>query len=283
MARARALRVPGREVLLSSLLAQLVLAGCAGPSRLVRPPGSPELSRLAAASAPRTVADDEAAASEEGAGGAEKETEPDGDEQDEAEDLADPGFLRRYFPLTLNDELAAAVDEIAVTTYLINIVPFGALWGPLVFLDDDGRPDVGQDIILSWLIPGLSSVGAVVLLGGAGGVLLAFSGVLSGLTGCPLCVCGALPCFLAGLGLGIPLSLFGFYYVTPTATLNAWDRAYRFPQASDDKKKKSKKKKSKKKPQQGESSQEADPEAAPSADGDASGAAERDPAELYGY
>jgi hypothetical protein len=71
-------------------------------------------------------------------------------------------------------------------TYVLNILPFGGLWGPLVLLPKD-HPGVESDQMISYLVPAISG--------------WVFS----------TCI------------IGLPVA----YYIAPTASLNAWDRAYK--------------------------------------------------------
>lgn len=175
----------------------------------------------------------------------------DGDEEtiEEEEDPSDPGLFRRYYPLWLNDELTPEVDDVLLGSYLLNLLPFGGLWGPLVLLEDD-HPDMSSDVILSYLVPAITScLFAGVLWGGGLGVSLGFSVVVGALATvfppCGALACIAFPCGIGGMCVGVPIYLGGLLYVTPTAVVNAWDRAYKYPEAADGprKKRKSKKKK----------------------------------------
>ena len=108
--------------------------------------------------------------------------------------ICEPDTFTKMFPFSLNDDLAAPVDDIVTSTFFFNILPFGGLWGPLVTLPD-GHPSMNQgDVVVSYLVPYL--VGHALIW------TLSYFGV--GLIGCvPLC------------------------YNAPVAALNGWDRAYK--------------------------------------------------------
>lgn len=137
------------------------------------------------------------------------------------EDICDPDFISQFSPFVLNDDLAPEVDDIVLGTYLLNLIPLGGLWGPLVLLDDD-HPKMDSDIILSYLVPGcFVPIGAYTV-----GSLFSFL---------------IIPLLLWPAGWVYQL------YVGPTAALNAWDRAYKCGSAKSRKKKKKKRGGSKKK------------------------------------
>jgi len=216
-----------RGAILAWLLLALALAGCVTTRSGALSDDARRADGMAQTFSPSLVAD-AADADAEG-----EEAEP------EEDDLGDPGFFRRYFPFTLNDGMAEPVDDIAVTTYLINLLPFGALWGPLVLLDDDERPDLGSDILLSWLVPALGSSGVALVFYGSGIAVMLTGGLFGGVAGmvfppCAAIGCLAAPCGVAGICVGLPIAALGGLYIAPTATLNAWDRAYRFPDADED-------------------------------------------------
>ncbi len=112
------------------------------------------------------------------------------------DDLCDPDTFDKMFPFTLNDNLHPAVDDIVVTTYLLNILPFGGLWGPLVTLPD-AHPDMkAGDVLVAYIVPYLVGCGTNFVLGSWTGLFL------------------------------IP-GTFLACYTAPTAALNGWDRAYK--------------------------------------------------------
>lgn len=122
-----------------------------------------------------------------------------------------PGFFERYFPFSLNRNLTPEVDDIVLVTILFNIfLPFGALWGPLVLLDDPPRLD--SDIALAYVVPGLLVTTALSLI---------------------LC----------------PAFCITYYWNTPVAVLNAWDRAYKTSYEEPRPRRKKRKKQRKKEPE----------------------------------
>lgn len=150
--------------------------------------------RASARAGAHTVADDGAAAEEQA---------------ESSGDMCDPEFMDHYFPFVLPDGLSEPVDEIVVLTFVLNILPFGALWAPLILLPDDA-PDINTDILLSALIPWIAGWGIAVGFGMVGAVLsIPTAGI-----------CGVVSC------LGI-VGLVPACYMAPIAVLQAWDRAYR--------------------------------------------------------
>jgi hypothetical protein len=153
------------------------------------------------------------------------------DADSEGEIVEEPGFFGTYFPWSPDAALPAPVDDAVVMIYLLNLLPFGGIWGPLVAIDKDGRPEMGGDMVVPWLVPNLTAgVGSVcvmtpLLFGGMFAGLFVGSAVM-GITGCPApCVC--VPCGMApGLLLSIPLVGLQLW-TAPTAVINAWGRAYR--------------------------------------------------------
>jgi len=143
------------------------------------------------------------------------------------DDDDEPGWFGKYFPWSVNDDLDESVDDIVVPTYLINILPIGGFWGPLLFLDD--RPDMSGDVALAYFIP--FAAGAAIwvganIVGWGSAMVCPPMGLISciGLVGCvPMC------------------------WNAPTASLNAWDHAYKHPEEAEQKKKRRKRSPSKKK------------------------------------
>lgn len=155
----------------------------------------------------------------------------DADADAEAEIVEEPGFFGTYFPFMPDDGLPAPVDRAMVAIYLLNLLPFGGLWGPLVSIDKEGRPEMGGDMVVPWLVPNLTaSVGSVCVMTPLlfGGLLAGFvlGSAVMGATGCPaVCVC--VPCGMApGLLLSLPLIALQLW-TAPTAVINAWGRAYK--------------------------------------------------------
>jgi hypothetical protein len=127
--------------------------------------------------------------------------------EDDGDDFCDPEFFDNYVAFSLNDDLAPEVDDIVTMTYILNILPFGGLWAPLVLLDKP-RPKFSGDIALSYLMMPLIT-----------GVITAFTGI------------------------GIILWCPAYFWIGPTAALNAWDRAYKCGGSDSGSAPKSKKKK----------------------------------------
>lgn len=108
--------------------------------------------------------------------------------------ICEPDGFTKMFPFSLNDDMAEPVDDIATSTFLLNLLPFGGLWGPLVTLPHD-HPSMSEgDVVVSYIVPYLTGNILVWTIG--------YFGV--GLIGC------------------IPL-----LYNAPAAALNGWDRAYK--------------------------------------------------------
>lgn len=118
-------------------------------------------------------------------------------------------FFTQYFPFAPNSELTEAVDDIVVPTFLINLIPAGGFWGPLLFLDD--RPEMTGDIALAYFVPAATSIAISIGFWGIGTVM-GFVFPPCGLIGCLGCV-----------------SIIPYCWIAPTASLNAWDWAYKHP------------------------------------------------------
>lgn len=166
-----------------------------------------------------------ALAAEEGAG--EKTEKAKGDK--EAGPGDDLGVMEKYFPFGLADGVSEQIDEIMFPVMLINLLPAGGLWGPLLFLDEENRPKFNNDILISYLVPALSGWGFAVaggcLIGGACTVLSIPFGGFGG-------ICGMVGC----------LGIIPYLWNAPIASLNAWDRAYKDPSGGDRPKTRSKSK-----------------------------------------
>lgn len=148
--------------------------------------------------------------------------------EDSDDDDSDPDFVRKFFPFSLNDNVAEPVDDISMTTYLLNIIPLGGLWGPLLLLDDD-KPKADSDILVSYLVPSGIALGICCAGNFIGSMTVFFTGI---------------PCPLGCLLAAVP-----YFWLAPTASLNGWDRAYRFGDTSGSKKSQKKSKRKKKKAQ----------------------------------
>ncbi|MFH1809951.1 MAG: hypothetical protein ABIJ09_14495 [Pseudomonadota bacterium] len=152
-----------------------------------------------------------AATADPGTGGQVVADKPEAEAEEETSeaDFCHPDVMEQYFPLSLNDGLHEAVEDIKVMTFVLNILPFGGLWGPLVTLPDD-QPEINSDILLSALIPWFAGWGIAVGFSMVGTVLAIPTGGLCGIVGC--------------LGL---VGLLPACYMAPIAVLHAWDRAYK--------------------------------------------------------
>jgi hypothetical protein len=165
------------------------------------------------------------------------------DKKSEEGDGDEMGIMEHYFPFGLNDDVVEAVDDIMVPTVLLNLIPAGGLWGPLLLLDEEGRPKFNNDILMSWLVPSLTGFGIGILggcvFGGVGAVLTFWAGGIGG-------ICGVIGC----------LGLLPAVWNAPIAALNAWDRAYKDPNAADREKAKKRSKKQKKEDSDSEAKKE---------------------------
>lgn len=150
-------------------------------------------------------------------------------EGEAGEPVDEPGFFGEYFPFFPDADLVEPVDENKVFIYLLNLLPFGGLWGPLVALPEEGRPPFGGDVIVPYLVPMFAGVGSVFCLFTPTLVVGLVAGiVLGGVVGtaippCAACsgcgVCPSLACLVLPFGLQ--------YWIAPTASINAWSRAYK--------------------------------------------------------
>jgi len=150
-------------------------------------------------------------------------------EDSAGEPVDQPGFFSEYFPFFPDKDLAKPVDDNMVIIYLLSLLPFGGLWGPLVVLPTEGRPPVGGDVIVPYLVPMFTGAGSVLCLWAPTftvGLIagLAVATVLgSAFPPCALCAgcgpCASLACLVVPIGLQ--------YWIAPTASINAWGRAYK--------------------------------------------------------
>lgn len=147
-----------------------------------------------------------------------------------AEPGDDLGIMEKYFPFSLADGVSEQIDEIMVPVMLINLLPAGGLWGPLLFLDEENRPKFNNDILMSYLVPALTGfgiyMGGFCLFGGLGCLVTTMVGIPIGW------VCGFIGC----------VGFVPWLWNAPIAALNAWDRAYKNPDAGDRPRSNSKKK-----------------------------------------
>ncbi len=106
---------------------------------------------------------------------------------------APPSGFDRFFALSLGD-VDPRVESAWIPTMLATLfLPFGALWMPLLLLDN--RPELTGDVVTSFAVPYASTY--------VGMVLTSWT-----------CV-------------GIPISWIAGSIATTNATLAAWDRAYK--------------------------------------------------------
>ena len=68
----------------------------------------------------------------------------------EGNDMCSPDTMAQMLPFVTNDNLTKEVDDIKIMTYVLNILPFGGLWGPLVTLPE-GHPEMPDDMSMSYL------------------------------------------------------------------------------------------------------------------------------------
>lgn len=68
----------------------------------------------------------------------------------EATDMCKPDTMAQMLPFSTNDGLSKEVEDIKMMTYVLNILPFGGLWGPLVTLPE-GHPAMPEDMLVSYL------------------------------------------------------------------------------------------------------------------------------------
>lgn len=118
-------------------------------------------------------------------------------------------FMERYAPFNINDGAAEPVQKNFMFVHLLGCLPLGGLWAPLLLYPTAGRPELGTDQLISYLIPMAITWGAVV----------GFS-VVAWVPAFFFPPCGLIGC------LGCPLGLAG-WWVSNNASMNAWDRAYK--------------------------------------------------------
>lgn len=66
------------------------------------------------------------------------------------------GFFEHYFPFGLRDDASQEIKDIFILTLVLNLLPAGGIWAPLILLKNP--PKIGMDVIISWLVP--AAVGA---------------------------------------------------------------------------------------------------------------------------
>jgi len=150
--------------------------------------------------------------------------------EEDVEVIEEPGFFGTNFPLWPEPELAAPVEDAKAWIYLLNLVPLGGLWGPLLLLDEEGRPDIGGDVVVPYLLPWLTGLAGGVCVTGpltALGIVITSvvciaptGGIGFLLVPVTSCVCVGLPSCLSLVPAGLGL------WVAPTSSINAWNRAY---------------------------------------------------------
>lgn len=118
-------------------------------------------------------------------------------------------FMERYFPFSVNDGAAEPVEKNIFMVHLLGCLPLGGLWAPLLLYPSEGRPELGTDQLISYLIPMAITWGAVVAIWVAVAIpsfIIPFCWFV-GCVGCPVGVAG--------------------WYLSNNASMNAWDRAYK--------------------------------------------------------
>ncbi|MBI1944094.1 MAG: hypothetical protein HYS27_00275 [Deltaproteobacteria bacterium] len=118
-------------------------------------------------------------------------------------------FMERYFPFGINDGAAEPVQKNFMFVHLLGCLPLGGLWAPLLLYPSEGRPELGSDQLISYLIPFAITWGAVVgiwVVAVIPSIIIPFCGFI-GCIGCPIGVAG--------------------WWVSNNASMNAWDRAYK--------------------------------------------------------
>jgi len=61
------------------------------------------------------------------------------------------GVMEKYFPFGLADNVSPEIQDIFILTLVLNLLPAGGLWGPLLLLKNP--PKIGSDVIVSYLVP----------------------------------------------------------------------------------------------------------------------------------
>lgn len=118
-------------------------------------------------------------------------------------------FMERYAPFGINDGAAEPVQKNFMFVHLLGCLPLGGLWAPLLLYPSEGRPELGTDQLISYLIPFAITWGAAVAIS------VSFSVVAIIVWPCSFCGLIACPIGLAG------------WWVSNNASMNAWDRAYK--------------------------------------------------------
>ncbi len=111
-------------------------------------------------------------------------------------------FMARFFPFSVNEGAAEPVKDNLFMVHLLGCLPLGGLWAPLVLYPSEGRPELGTDQMISYLIPFAITWGAIVAI-----MIPSFIIPFIGCVGCPVGVAG--------------------WYLSNNASMNAWDRAYK--------------------------------------------------------
>lgn len=119
------------------------------------------------------------------------------------------GMMERFAPFTLNDGAAEPVDKNFILVHVLGCLPLGGLWAPLLLYPSEGRPELGSDQLLSYLIP-FAATWVAVMAVWAAALIPSFFFPPCGFIGC----------------IGCPVGLAG-WWVSNNASMNAWDRAYK--------------------------------------------------------
>ncbi|MBN2357845.1 MAG: hypothetical protein JXR83_00230 [Deltaproteobacteria bacterium] len=73
------------------------------------------------------------------------------DEQQPAESGQELGVMEHYFPFGLSENANQEIKDIFILTLVLNLLPAGGLWGPLLLLKNP--PKIESDVIVSYLVP----------------------------------------------------------------------------------------------------------------------------------
>lgn len=143
---------------------------------------------------------------------------------DDTVDDGEPGFIEKYFPFGLPDDLHPAVDEIIWSFWVSNLIPcipFPQIWLPMV-VAEDGAPDgYLVDAIITYIL----HVAPHLVLFAVGLPLALLS---------PIPWIGwfiFLPCSLVCNGLNVIGGLVNAWYLLPVALASRMDAAFKLEDA----------------------------------------------------
>lgn len=191
--------------MLSLSLALMVSATTAAPATELAPPASHDHGDHAAL----VVAQDDGA--KEGAKEGAKASAGDKAKKPGAGVLKgkELGMMERFAPFTVTDDAVKPVKDNLILVHVLGCLPLGGLWAPLLLYPSEGRPELGSDQLLSYLIPFAATWVAVMAIWVAA-IIPSFVIPFCGFIGC----------------LGCPVAIAG-WWVSNNASMNAWDRAYK--------------------------------------------------------